>query len=320
MCIVEPQVRRALITGGAGFIGRALVARCLARGYNVTVIDNLCAGHLANLQPFLDRIEFFNDDILDPGQVRAIMRKSDPTIVFHLAAHHFIPFCNAHPQETMRVNVEGTHVVLSEAAGQGVATSVVASSGSLYPGTDGLLGEDIPPAPVDVYGLSKHLAEVVAGHVAGASGMKCIAARLFNAFGPCETNPHLIPDILSGVREGDTVRLGNIHTRRDYIFVDDIAEILCSLAERVTEKYTAVNVGTGTDFSAAEIVELVSHLIGRQIKIDIDPARVRPVDKLFQRADTGLMTALTNFAARHSLAEGMRKLLVHERLLAEGDA
>jgi UDP-glucose 4-epimerase len=305
---------RIVITGGAGFIGRALVARCLQDDHDVTVIDNLCAGHIGNLDPYLDRITFCQVDILDRAAMKAVLEKSMPSVVFHLAAHHFIPFCDQHPSETLRVNVEGTHAVLTEAARQGASTAVIASSGSIYPSQDTPLSEDLAAAPVDVYGFSKHMAEEVARFVATTTRLSCVAARLFNTYGPYETNPHLIPHIIESLRQGAAIRLGNIHTRRDYIYVTDVADLLyrCALTDNCG--YTTVNIGTGIEHSAEEIVQTLSHFLEREITIEIDASRVRGIDKLHQRADIRRLESMAGTLPAHSLIDGLHKLLLHERL------
>ena len=240
------------------------------------------------------------------------MAKLRPSIVFHLAAHHFIPFCEEHPAETLRVNVEGTHAVLSAAARHGAAVAVVASSGSLYPSQDALLSEDLKPAPVDIYGLSKQLAEEVTQFVANTTAISCVAARLFNTYGPHETNPHLIPHIMDNLRHGPVIELGNIHTKRDYIYVDDVADCLYQCGQRPPERYTTVNVGTGIEYSAEEIVRTISHLLGYEITINMSASRARKIDKLNQRADIGRLERLTNMRPSHSLSDGLHKLLEHE--------
>lgn len=305
-------MKRVLITGGAGFIGRALVAQCLKEGDEITVIDNLCAGRMENLAAYIDRITFCKADILDKAAVEAVMAKSQPDIVFHLAAHHFIPFCDQNPGETLRVNVEGTHTVLAAAARHGASVAVVASSGALYPSRDDLLNEDLEAAPVDVYGLSKHLTEEVTRYTANTTGLSCVAARLFNTYGPHETNPHLIPHIMESLRHGSLLQLGNIHTKRDYIYVDDVAALLYRCGQQAAAPYTVVNVGTGLEYSAEEIVQTISQLLRREITIAVDTSRVRAVDKLHQRADTRRLESLTGARPAHSLAEGLRKLLAHE--------
>lgn len=305
-----------LITGGAGFVGRALVGECLRQGHNVAIIDNLCAGTMENIKEFSDQVSFREIDILDAARVRATMEEVRPEIVFHLAAHHFIPFCNAHPQDTLRVNAEGSYVVLSEAARAGTAVAVLASSGALYPSREDTLKEDLAVAPVDVYGLSKQLMEQTAQFISTTSSMSCVAARLFNVYGPFETNPHLIPDIIAGLRVGRTLHLGNIHTKRDYIHVDDVAALLCKCAKLPRAGFLTVNIGTGVEYSAGEIVETIASILQSGIEIQVDASRKRAVDKLFQRADTDKLKSLIGATARVSLSEGLERLLDHEGLIS----
>ena len=107
-----------------------------------------------------------------------------PDVVIHLAAYHFIPYCNDHPEETLRVNVEGTHSVLTAAANAGAGRAVIASSGVVYPGVDTVLSEDGPVEPPDVYGLSKLLAENVAEYV---------GSHNFDVMYFCQTLQHVRP-------------------------------------------------------------------------------------------------------------------------------
>jgi UDP-glucose 4-epimerase len=204
--------------------------------------------------------------------------------------------------------------VLSAATEAGARRAIVASSGAFYPSLEDLLSEDLEPAAVDVYGLSKQLTENVTQFIATTTGMTCVAARLFNTYGPYETNPHLIPHIMESLQDGPEVQLGNIHTRRDYIYVDDVAELLYLAVTSAEDRYTVVNVGTGDEYSAEEIVQTIGRLLGTEIKINVDESRVRAVDKMHQRADTKRLQALTGTAARHSLEEGLRKLLQHEQI------
>lgn len=303
------------ITGGAGFIGRWLVARCLEQGLKVAIYDNLCAGTLENIKPFLDQIDFFEADILDRERLLAAIEATVPDTVFHLAAHHFIPFCNDHPLEALRVNVLGTYCVLDAAARSGVKTIVVASTGAIYPNQDGPLSEDLMPVPVNVYGLSKVLCEEIARFFANTTSLRCVVARLFNTYGPYETNPHLIPHIMASLHEGPRVELGNVHTKRDYIYVEDVANLLLQCAKTNGPQCVIVNVGTGREYSAEQIIAEISSLMGTEIEIVIAPERVRAVDKLHQIADITRLERLTGCRPQYSLREGLRKLLVHEGLL-----
>jgi len=312
---MKPQ--SVFLTGGAGFIGRWVAHRALEQGHNVTVYDDLSAGSIDHLAEFSDQITFYEADILDTATLREALGEAKPDLVIHLAALHFIPYCNEHPEETLRVNAEGTHAVLRTAAEAGAKSAVVASSGALYPSLDTLLDEAIEPEPVDVYGLSKQLTEQISEHIARTTDMACVAARLFNTYGPYETNPHLIPHIMESLHTGPSIELGNIHTKRDYIYVEDVAQLLLSLGEAVEDGYEVVNVGTGTEHSAEEIVQTLSGLLETSIEIHVDEERVRAVDKMHQRADTRHLEALTGAYALHSLEDGLRKLLRYEELMSE---
>jgi UDP-glucose 4-epimerase len=303
------------ITGGAGFIGRWLVARCLEVGLRVAVYDNLCAGRLENIAPFLSKIDFFKDDILNYQVLKESVEKTKPDVIFHLAAHHFIPFCNEYQLETMRVNVEGTYSVLDVAARSRCKTVVLASTGAIYPSQDSPLSEDIIPVPVDVYGFSKLLCEEIARFFSNTRSIRCVVARLFNTYGPYETNPHLIPHIIASLHNGHRVELGNIRTKRDYIYVEDVANLLLQCSKINSPNYVVINIGTGHEYSAAEIIAEISNLMGTEIEIVITPERVRAVDKNHQIADITRLVQLTGCRPQHSLREGLRKLLVYEGFL-----
>lgn len=308
-------MKNVFITGGAGFIGRWVARRALHEGCDVAVYDNFSAGTREHLAEFADRITVFEADIMDDSALRAALDAFRPDTVIHLAALHFIPYCNEHPTETLQINTEGTYAVLDAAAEAGAERAVVASSGIVYPSLDTLLEEDGPIAPPDIYGLSKRMAEEVTEYITRTTDMRAVAARLFNTYGPFETNPHLIPHIMERLHRGRVIDLGNIYTKRDYVYVEDVARLLVTAARAAEPGYQVVNVGTGVEASAEEIVGVLGELIGEAIEIEVDPARVRKVDKMHQRASTTRLEALTGERATHDLRDGLRKLLEYEDLL-----
>jgi len=101
-----------LVTGGAGFIGSALTKKLLSQGHHVIVVDNLSFGRLELLQPMHERCSFIQEDVREGSALRQIIQKFKPRGVFHLAALHFIPYCNSHPVEAVEVNVNGTRNLL----------------------------------------------------------------------------------------------------------------------------------------------------------------------------------------------------------------
>ncbi len=308
--------KKVFVIGGAGFIGRWLVGKCLAEGCAVTVYDNLVNGRQANLTAFQEKIRFIPADILDHRALHSALREAAADVVYHLAAYAYIPLCSQHPLETLQINVTGTYSVLAASVAAGVPTVVLASSGAIYRSTPEPLDEEREiPAPVDVYGLSKLLMEEVARFYSHSSPLRCVVARLFNTYGPYERNLYLIPHVVDSLRRGPCVDLGNIHTFRDYIYVEDVAAALFRCGAITGPPFCVVNVGAGREFSAEDIVRKVSSLLGQEIEIRIQQDRIRLVDKPHQIADTSKLRRLVGFLPTHSIEDGLRKLLVHEGLL-----
>lgn len=304
-----------LITGGAGFIGRWLTKRCVEAGHAVCVVDNLTVGRLENLAELEGKFAFVHADVRDTATLARVMQQYEAHLVFHLAAIHYIPYCEAHPLETYEVNVQGTLSVLEAMRAVGVSRLVFASTGALYPSLAAPLREEIGTEAHDIYGLSKQTCELVIAYYQKRYGIQPTVVRLFNTYGPYETNPHLLPHLLSVLKTGSrTVPLGNLQPKRDYIYVEDVAEGLYRLG--MCDKALGVyNLGTGTEYSVQEVVNLLSELLGEPIQVIQDPARVRPVDKLHQCADISKLQSVLGWEPRTSLREGLRRWLRFEGML-----
>ena len=298
---------RCLVTGGCGFVGAALVRRLLAESYEVVVVDDLSRGARENLGADQARVRVIQRDVTQ-GLDR-IFASFQPQVVFHLAALHFIPDCDADPARCLRVNVDGTRSVLEAAAQlRGPVSLVVASSAAVYAPADGAHREQEDSlGPVDVYGQSKRWAEELAAGFAARTGAAVGIARLFNVFGPGETNAHFIPSLISQMKAGKSVRLGNLSTKRDYVFVDDVADALLRLARYGVEGRSAtVNIGSGRAYAGDEVVEAVAGLAAAGVAPVTDPGRLRPVDRPMLLADPTLAQKLLDWAPRTSLADGLR--------------
>lgn len=298
---------RCLVTGGCGFVGAALVRRLLAEGCEVVVVDDFSRGSRENLGPDLARVRVIEQDVT--AGLGGVFGSFQPQAVFHLAARHFIPDCDADPARCLRVNVGGTRSVLDAAAALREPASVVlASSAAVYAPADGPHREqEDSVGPIDVYGYSKLWAEELAAGFAARTGTGVAIVRLFNVFGPGETNAHLIPSLISQMKAGTPVRLGNLSSRRDYVFVDDVADALLRLARHGADGRSAtVNVGSGRAYTGREVVETLAALAAADVAPVTDPGRLRPVDRPVLLADPTLAQKLVDWAPRTSLAEGLR--------------
>jgi len=211
--------KRVLVTGGAGFIGSHLSKYLINEGTEVLVVDNLFVGR----EEFVPDSAVFKRVDICSGEIKNVIREFDSDIVIHLAAIHYIPYCNAYPEETFEVNVMGTRNLLE--AVDSYTDFLFASSAAVYPPLDKPLTEDLY-GPIDIYGKTKLIGEDVVRLMC----KKAIIARIFNVYGPNDLNPHLIPEIIRQVKDGKRkVRLGNLTPRRDYIHVDDVCRAIIAL-------------------------------------------------------------------------------------------
>ncbi|HNR55738.1 MAG TPA: GDP-mannose 4,6-dehydratase [Flavobacteriales bacterium] len=305
---------RVLITGGAGFIGSALSKHLQEEGFEVHVLDDLSFG-LRSLAGVPDE-RFHAVDIRDRDALMRAMVAVRPDRVLHLAAVHFIPYCNAHPVEASEINVLGTINVLDACEACGSVEQVfVASTAAVYPIADGAMAETHATGPMDIYGITKLATEKLVSEFHLRTGITSIVGRFFNAFGPNETNPHLIPEIqkqvLSGVRE---LRLGNLDPKRDFIHTEDMSRAMSALLRAQVKGCEVFNIGRGIEYSVREIVDAFARQLGEPLTISVDPARVRKVERMHLLADVSKLKRVTGWEPQWGIDEGVATLL-KERIL-----
>ncbi len=275
-----------LVTGGAGFIGQSLVNRLLQDQYcQVVLYDNFFTGHQSTLTTDHPSLTVVEGDIRNRESLEHVLRKYRPRLVYHLAALHFIPYCNAHPEETLSVNIVGFQTLLSACRQVPIERLVFASTAAVYPIFEEANREDHLVDPVDIYGMSKYFGEKLVRRFSADTGTICTVGRFFNAYGPGETNPHIIPEIMEQVKQGNTLELGNLDPKRDYIYVDDMASALDIIGRKSEVRYEVYNIGSGKEYSVRELVTLVESLVGRPLAITQDKQRMRRVERQHLLAD-----------------------------------
>jgi UDP-glucose 4-epimerase len=302
-----------IVTGGLGFIGNELVRQLDKQGKKVVVLDN--KNRIAPEISDLKHIPVEEINIADYPSVSSLFSRLKPELVFHMAAIHFIPECNADPERTLRINVEGTQSILRASSENKVGKIVFASSGAVYADSAQTLNENFNTAPIDVYGWSKLFGENLCQLNHSLHATPTVVARLFNNYGPRETNPHIVPEIIKQVRSGSRLKLGNISTVRDYIHTRDCASALIRLSQASTEGVETVNVATGKGFTVKEIIEKIGTILKMDIDIEFDNTRVRKFDKQTQVADIATLQRLTGWSPAISIEDGLTDLLRFEKLL-----
>lgn len=302
--------KKVFITGGAGFIGSAIVPVLQQEGYDVYVYDNLSFGKRDFIQVAEDH--FFEADILNFNRLQEAILQVQPEIIIHLAAIHFIPYCNQHPIEATRVNIEGTLNLLRISRKLDYLKRIVfASTAAVYPIADHAISEGAEVGPLDIYGLTKLTGEHLFHENFLMSGVQTVICRFFNAFGPNETNPHLIPEIERQIKGGvRTIKLGNLDPKRDFIHTLDMAHaILALLNSHQLPNFSIFNLGRGIEYSVREVVEAFSRQLGYEVKIEIDPERVRKVERMHLLADVSALMLATGWKPEKSLDDGIADLL-----------
>lgn len=301
--------KKVLITGGAGFIGSAVVNNLQKAGHEVWVVDDLSFGSLDFVT--LDKDHFIREDILNRKTISDLMIRIQPQWVIHLAAIHFIPYCNQHPFESSNINLQGTLNVLDAATQTDSVEKVFfASTAAVYPNLDGPIPETTHPGPMDIYGLSKLMGEQLCKKFSLERNIPVIICRFFNAFGPNETNPHLIPEIQKQIKSGNRrIKLGNLDPKRDFIHTYDMARAVSMLLNSEINGVEVFNLGRGIEYSVREIVESFERVLEEGIEIIVDPERVRKVERMHLLADISKLSRFTGWQPEWQIDQGVKDLL-----------
>lgn len=301
-------MKKILITGGAGFIGSALVKRFLPE-HEVFVYDNLSYGSREFIG--IDDMHFLKADILEERILEDYLQKIKPDWVIHLAAIHFIPDCNKRPFESSKINIQGTKNLLDAVKRVGGVEKVFfASTAAVYPISNHAVAETDEVNPLDIYGLSKITGEYLCQSFALETGIPTIVGRFFNAFGPNETNPHLIPEIEKQLKSGlRTIRLGNLEPKRDFIHTYDMAEWVARLLSGSRKGLETYNIGQGMEYSVREVVKEFEAALGEPVHIEQDPDRMRKVERMHLLADVRKIVEATGYKPQYSLSDGIKTLM-----------
>jgi UDP-glucose 4-epimerase len=306
---------KALVTGGAGFIGSNLVDALLARGDEVTVVDDLSTGRRENLDGALGAgATLVEADIRDRAAIEEIAGRERPEVVFHLAAQIDVRKSVADPAFDASINVGGTANVLEAARAAEVRRVVFSSTGgAIYGEGDGQelpLREDAPLAPEAPYGQSKLAGEGYLALYERLYGLSTIPLRLGNVYGPRQDplgEAGVIAIFCGRLREGKRPTVfGDGKQTRDYIYVGDVVSAMLAAADSKTTG--PVNVGTGIETDVLELVGALGELGGAEsFEPEMAPARTGEVQRI--SIDPGRAKHELGWTPQMGLSEGLRLTL-----------
>lgn len=301
------QDSNVLVTGGAGFIGSELVRQLCNLNADVTVFDDFSSGDRRNLEG-LD-VTIIKGDVRDEKLSRRVVR--DQEKIFHLAARPFIPSCYERPKEFFEVNAMGTLIVLLAAVKEDPELIVHVSSSEVY-GTaqQTLMNENHPTVPHSTYAVSKLAADRFCFTLYKEHGLPITRIRPFNAYGPRETHPYIIPVVICQLSRGNTLRLGNLETSRDFTYVEDTVRGLIMAGENKHAIGEVINLGTGRAVKMRDLVYLIARLMRKKnIHIFLDKSKLRPLDVDRLVADRSKAKKILCWEPKVSLEEGLRRTI-----------
>jgi UDP-glucose 4-epimerase len=306
---------KALVTGGAGFIGSNLVDALLARGDEAIVVDDLSTGKRENLEGALaNGAVLVEADIRDRGAIEELAGRERPEVIFHLAAQIDVRRSVADPAWDASINVGGTANVLEAARVAGSRRVVFSSTGgAIYGEGEGQqlpLAEDAPLAPEAPYGQSKFAAEGYVSLYERLYGLSGVSLRLGNVYGPRQDplgEAGVIAIFCGRLRDGSPPTVfGDGKQTRDYIYVGDVVAALLAAAESGVSG--AINVGTGIETDVLELIRQLRELSGSEgFEPEFQPMRVGEVQRI--SIDPGRAARELSWRAEIGLEEGLRVTL-----------
>ncbi len=305
-------MKRYVVTGGAGFIGSALVRGLLARGdSDVDVIDNLLTGHRSNLEEVRSRVSLHTADIRDYPAIAPIMAGADG--VFHLAAIPSVPRSIDEPVLSHEVNIDGTFNVFRAAAEGKAGRVVYAASSSAYGDTLVLPKvETMTPLPKSPYAAQKLMGEYYASVFTSCFGLETVCLRFFNVYGPRQDPSSPYSGVLSLFMKHLIARtaptlFGDGEQTRDFTYVEDVAELVIKAALARGVSGRIYNAGNGNRYSLNLIWKILQDIEGVQVPPKFGPPRAGDVRD--SQADTTAAVRDLGHAPRFSIEEGLRRTL-----------
>jgi UDP-glucose 4-epimerase len=291
---------RAIVTGGAGFIGSHVCDALLARGDEVHVVDNLATGNRDNVP---DGAALHERDIRD--DLADLADEVQPEVVFHLAAQADVGTSVERPDYDAAVNVIGTLRVLEAARRAGARVVFTSTGGAIYGECERPAREDDERRPLSPYGTSKLAGEEYLATWNRLHGMSNVTCRLGNVYGPrqlAQLEGGVVAIFLDRLRDGEQTRIyGDGKQTRDFVFVGDVASALLLAGDRGEGVY---NVGTGIQTSVLELHSLCARAAGSDAEPELtDP---RPGDLLHSVLDISRAKSI-GWEPQRTLEQGLRE-------------
>ena len=302
---------KVLVTGGAGFLGSALVNQLVMGGRHVRVLDDLSAGDSGRLDP---RAVFTRGDTRDIPKLWTLLRGVD--CVYHLAARVSVPESVLYPVEYNEVNVGGTVSLMTAVRDARVKRVVFTSSGAAYgEQAQQPVPETAPLKPGSPYAVSKMAAEGYVQALGGLWGIETVILRIFNVYGPGQSIPPthapVIPKFLKQILGGGSLVIyGNGKQSRDFVYVNDAVDALIAAATANSVDRAVINIGSGEELTINAVVQAIERVTGRTAHCLYNETEGTGVSRLV--ADVSLAREKLAFRPKVELESGLKRILAQD--------
>ncbi len=303
--------QKVMVAGGAGFVGSHVVHELLALGAQVIVYDNFLHGVRGHIEDLPGSVEVVIGDVLDEYKLYNAFMHHRPRYAMSLVGDTYVPTAYDIPKRFLRVNVEGTMNLLLAAKMAEVERVLYVSSTEVYgEATQVPMTEQHPLLPLNTYAVSKLAADRLCYTFHLEHGVPVVIARIYNCYGPRETQPYVIPEIITQLDKGPVVELGNANARRDFTYVADTACGLIAALSSSLQSGDVVNVGSGVTFSVRELVDKIAPMMGhREWEIRTNARRLRRFDIQHFECDATKLRKLTGWRPRVAIDEGLGRTI-----------
>ena len=303
-----------LITGADGFIGSHLTELLFKKGYKVKALSQYNSfnnwGWLEDVNCKGD-IEIFTGDIRDLSYCKYITKNVD--IIFHLAALIAIPYSYVSPSSYVETNINGTLNICQAAKENGNIRVIHTSTSEVYGTAQYVpIDESHPLQPQSPYSASKIAADAMAMSFFNAFKLPVTIARPFNTYGPRQSARAVIPTIITQIANGiKEIKLGDLSPTRDFNYVEDTCRGFIAIAENDTTIGETINIGSNTEVSIKDTLDLIKELMGSDVKLIQDKQRLRPENSEVFRlwCDNTKIEKLTGFESKINLRAGLQKTI-----------
>jgi len=298
-----------LVTGGAGFIGKHIIAELLRDDHNITIFDNFSSSSKNDVVHLLENgVNLVTGDILDYDLLLKSMSNYD--FVIHLAAQTSVEQSIVDPETTIDINVEGTVNVLKSCVKTNVKGLISTSTAAVYGSSPTPISETSQPNPISSYGASKLVTEYNLQAFSRFFGLNCISLRLFNVYGNGQSSEAVvIRKFLKNISKDLPLEIfGDGTQTRDFVHISDVIQAFyCAIKNIEAKRGEVYNIGSGKSASINELASLLISSKGKDLQIIHKPERQGEVK--FSKADISLAKTDINYSPEVSLRDGLASLV-----------